>query len=70
VSEVRSDLTANVWKILVTPGASVEEDETIMILESMKMEIPVDAPESGVVTDIAVSEGEAVAEGQLLAVVD
>jgi acetyl-CoA carboxylase biotin carboxyl carrier protein len=70
VSEVRSDLAANVWKILVTPGAAVEEDETIMILESMKMEIPVDAPESGVVTDISVSEGESVAEGQLLAVLD
>lgn len=70
MSEVRSDLAANVWKILVTPGTEVEEDETIMILESMKMEIPVDAPEAGVVTDISVSEGEAVAEGQLLAVLD
>ncbi|MFD1211018.1 biotin/lipoyl-binding carrier protein [Arthrobacter sp. GCM10027362] len=70
MSEVRSDLAANVWKILVAPGTAVEEDETIMILESMKMEIPVDAPESGVVTDISVSEGEAVAEGQLLAVLD
>jgi acetyl-CoA carboxylase biotin carboxyl carrier protein len=70
LSEVRSDLAANVWKILVTPGASVEEDETIMILESMKMEIPVEAPESGVVANISVSEGDAVAEGQLLAVLD
>ena len=70
LSEVRSDLAANVWKILVAPGASVEEDETIMILESMKMEIPVEAPESGVVADISVSEGDAVTEGQLLAVLD
>jgi biotin carboxyl carrier protein len=70
LSEVRSDLAANVWKILVTPGASVVEDETIMILESMKMEIPVEAPESGVVADISVSEGDAVTEGQLLAVLD
>ena len=70
MSEVRSDLAANVWKILVTPGASVVEDETIMILESMKMEIPVEAPESGVVADISVSDGDAVTEGQLLAVLD
>lgn len=63
---VKSELTANVWKIEVSIGDRVEEDDTLLILESMKMEIPVTAPRAGTVTAVAVQEGDVVTEGQLL----
>jgi acetyl-CoA carboxylase biotin carboxyl carrier protein len=65
--EVRSELTARVWKIEVPVGGAIEEGEPIMILESMKMEIPVLAPVSGTVAKLLVAEEEAVEEGQVLA---
>jgi urea carboxylase len=65
---IRSEITGTVWKIVVQPGADLEADDTIMILESMKMEIPVVAPESGRVVTILVAEGAPVREGQDLAV--
>lgn len=61
-----SDMGANVWKILVTPGEQVEEDQTLMILEAMKMEIPIQAEDAGTVVAIHVTEGESVAPGQAL----
>jgi acetyl-CoA carboxylase biotin carboxyl carrier protein len=64
--EVRAHITGTVWKIQVVAGDTVEEDQTLVILESMKMEMPLEAPLAGRVVVVHVSEGEAVDEGQLL----
>ncbi|PQZ94749.1 acetyl-CoA carboxylase biotin carboxyl carrier protein subunit [Arthrobacter sp. MYb227] len=63
---INADMAANVWKILVSPGDVVEEDDTLLILEAMKMEIPVTAEDGGKVLEILVAEGESVAPGQPL----
>jgi acetyl-CoA carboxylase biotin carboxyl carrier protein len=68
--KVTAELTGNLWKLVATEGQQVQADETLMILESMKMEIPVTSPKAGRVTKIHVKEGETVQEGQLLAEVD
>ncbi|MGG5810002.1 biotin/lipoyl-binding carrier protein [Falsiroseomonas sp. CW058] len=68
--EVKSEISGSVWKVLLRPGDRAEEEEPIMILESMKMEIPVMAPEAGTVREIAVREGDAVSEGSLVAVME
>jgi acetyl-CoA carboxylase biotin carboxyl carrier protein len=68
--EVKSELTAKVWKIEVPAGGTVEEGDAVMILESMKMEIPVLAPAAGKVSRVLVAEEEAVSEGQLLALIE
>jgi acetyl-CoA carboxylase biotin carboxyl carrier protein len=68
--QIKAELAGNLWKIVVTQGQQVQADEALMILESMKMEIPVTAPKAGRVTKIHVKEGESVQEGQLLAEVD
>ncbi|MET0540217.1 MAG: acetyl-CoA carboxylase biotin carboxyl carrier protein subunit [Variovorax sp.] len=65
---IRSDITGTVWKIVVAEGAALEADDTIMVLESMKMEIPVLAPERGRVVELLIAEGEPVREGQDLAI--
>jgi biotin carboxyl carrier protein len=65
--QVRAELAGNVWKVLVKEGQQVEADETLVILESMKMEIPVAAPQAGTVKRVLVSEGQAVQEGDPLA---
>jgi len=65
---VKSEITGTVWKIMAKVGDAVAEEDQIMILESMKMEIPVLAPEAGTIREIRVSEGEAVSEGQVVAV--
>jgi len=65
--KVRSELNAIVWKIEASEGASVNEGDTLFILEAMKMEIPVTAPRAGTVRTILVNEGQQVAEGQPLA---
>jgi len=67
---VKSEIAGNVWKILTKPGDKVEAEGELMILESMKMEIPVQSPKAGVVKEIRVAEGEAIAEGQLVAIID
>ena len=64
--QIKAELAGNLWKIVVREGQQVEADETLMILESMKMEIPVTAPIAGRVTKIHAQEGETVQEGQLL----
>jgi acetyl-CoA carboxylase biotin carboxyl carrier protein len=56
-----------VWKILAEPGQSVSEDEPIIMMESMKMEIPISAPEAGTVKEILVKEGDVVTEGKVVA---
>jgi len=68
--EIRSEITGSVWKVLVQPGAQVGPDDPLLILESMKMEIPVTAEASATVVEVAVKEGEALNEGALLAVVE
>ncbi len=67
--EVRAEMVANVWKIVVAEGDHVEDGDTLAILESMKMEIPVIAEASGTVS-LKVSEGDVVQEGDLIAVIE
>lgn len=69
MSEVVSEMVANVWKVLVSVGESVSEGDTLVILESMKMEIPVDAPHGGTVLEVRVEEGGVVQEGDVIAVI-
>ena len=69
-NEVKSEITGTVWKILIKPGDAVSEDDILMILESMKMEIPITAPEDGVVKEIRVLEGGPIAEGQVAVLLD
>ena len=70
MAEVKAELVGNLWKIVVEVGQSVDEDDTLMILESMKMEIPITTPIAGTVKSILVAEGEVVQEGQTVAVVE
>lgn len=63
-TDVVSEVTGSVWKVLVAVGDSVEVDTPVMLIESMKMEIPVLAPEDGVVTKILVAVGDPISEGQ------
>ena len=62
---VRSEIAGSVWKIEVAIGDTVAGDDPLVILESMKMEIPLLAPQSGVVREILVAEGEPIAEGDI-----
>ena len=70
MTEVKAELVGNVWKIVAGQGDKVEEDDVLMILESMKMEIPVLAPRAGTVSEIRVKETDVVKEGQVLAVIE
>jgi len=70
VTEVRAEMVANVWKVVASAGDTVEDGDTLVILESMKMEIPVLAEAAGTVSTLAVSEGEVVQEGDLIAVIE
>ncbi len=65
--EVRAEMVANVWKVLVAEGDTVVDGDTLVILESMKMEIPVIVEVDGKVAVLAVSEGQVVQEGDLIA---
>jgi len=67
--QVCAEMVANVWKVLVAQGDSVTDGDTLVILESMKMEIPVVAESSGLVSELAVDEGDVVQEGDLIAVI-
>ena len=68
--EVESEVTGNVWKVLKSTGNSVAEGEVIMILECMKMEIPVEAPSDGTVVSILAELGDQVEEDQVVAVIE
>ena len=68
--EVLAEMVANVWKVLVSPGDEVGEGDTICILESMKMEIPVEATAGGTISELNVNEGGVVQEGDVIAVID
>jgi biotin carboxyl carrier protein len=68
--EIRAEMVANVWKVVVAAGDTVSDGDTLVILESMKMEIPVIAESDGTVAEIAVAEGDVVQEGDLIARVE
>lgn len=70
MTEIAAHITGNVWKIEVAVGDEVEEDDAVVILESMKMEIPVEAEDSGTVAEIRCEEGQAVSEGDVLIVLE
>ncbi len=68
--EVEAHITGTVWKVEVAVGDQVEEGDTVAILESMKMEMPVEAEDPGVVKEILVEEGQSVSEGEPLVVLE
>jgi acetyl-CoA carboxylase biotin carboxyl carrier protein len=70
LAEVRAEMVANVWKVVVNEGDSVEEGDTLVILESMKMEIPVLTEDTGTVASLKVAEGDVIQEGDLIAVIE
>ena len=68
--EVESEVTGNVWKILVEEGSKVTSGDVVMILESMKMEIPVEASADGTITELLVQEEDQVEEDQVVSMID
>jgi acetyl-CoA carboxylase biotin carboxyl carrier protein len=66
MADVAAHITGTVWKVQVAVGDRVENEQTLVILESMKMEMPVEAPQAGKVVAVLVSEGQAVDEGDIL----
>ena len=64
--KILSEISGSVWKVLVQPGQQVAVGEGLLIVESMKMEIPVEAGQAGPVREVRVAEGESVADGQWL----
>ena len=66
MGKIRSEVSGSVWKVEVTVGQQVNEGDTLVVVESMKMEIPITAPAAGTVTDILVAEGEAVVDDQVI----
>lgn len=69
-TKVVSDIAGKVWKIVAAAGAKVAREDTVLILESMKMEIPVAAPCAGTVVEIYFGEGEVVGEGDIVAIIE
>ncbi|MDR8408864.1 biotin/lipoyl-binding carrier protein [Nonomuraea sp. 3-1Str] len=70
MAEVRAEMVSNVWKVVVSEGDTVSDGDTLVILESMKMEIPVITEDDGVVTQLKVNEGDVIQEGDLIAVIE
>ena len=70
MADVEAHITGTVWKIEVEVGDTIEEGDTVVILESMKMEMPVEAEDQGTVASIAVEEGQSVSEGDTLVVLE
>ena len=70
MSNVEAHITGTVWKIECQVGQSVDEGDTLVILESMKMEMPVEAEDSGTVKEIKCEEGQSVSEGDTLVVLE
>ena len=70
MAEIRAEMVANVWKVVAAEGDSVADGDTLVILESMKMEIPVLAESAGTLAQLAVSEGDVIQEGDLIAVIE
>jgi acetyl-CoA carboxylase biotin carboxyl carrier protein len=70
LADVEAHITGTVWKIEVDVGDEVDEGDTVVILESMKMEMPVEAEDPGKVTEIRCEEGQSVSEGEVLVVLE
>jgi acetyl-CoA carboxylase biotin carboxyl carrier protein len=70
LAEVEAHITGTVWKIEVEVGDTVDEGDAVVVLESMKMEMPVEAEDPGVVTEIRCTEGQSVSEGDTLVVLE
>ena len=70
MADIEAHITGTVWKIEVAVGDTVDEGDTVVILESMKMEMPVEAEDAGTVKEISVEEGQAVSEGDTLVVLE
>ena len=70
MAEIRAEMVANVWKVVAAQGDHVDDGDTLVILESMKMEIPVVAEGPGTITRMHVAEGDVVQEGDLIAIID
>lgn len=70
MTEIRAEMVANVWKVVAVQGDTVDDGDTLVILESMKMEIPVMAEGAGRLTRLAVAEGDVIQEGDLIAVIE
>ncbi|HWM89074.1 MAG TPA: acetyl-CoA carboxylase biotin carboxyl carrier protein subunit [Kofleriaceae bacterium] len=70
MTSIRAPITGRVWKIERRPGDRVSDGETVIILESMKMEVPIESPAAGVIASVEVSEGEAVEEGAVVATLE
>jgi acetyl-CoA carboxylase biotin carboxyl carrier protein len=70
ILDLKTEITGNVWKVLKAPGERVDEDEAVVILESMKMEIPITAPEPGVLREVRVREGDAISDGDVVATLE
>lgn len=68
--EVKSEVSGSVWKIETKPGQKIEAGDAIMVIESMKMEIPVLADAAGTILSFAVKEGDAITEGQTVAILE
>ena len=68
--DIVTEVAGKVWKLVARPGEQLAADDPILILESMKVEIPVAAPQSGRLLEIRVREGDAVSEGEVVAVMD
>lgn len=68
--ELKSEVTGSIWKIETSVGQELGEGDTVLIIESMKMEIPLVAEEGGTLVEILVAEGDAIVEGQVLAIVE
>ncbi len=70
MADVEAHITGTVWKIEVGVGDEVDEGDTVAILESMKMEMPVEAEDAGIVKEVRCEEGQSVQEGDVLVVLD
>lgn len=68
--DIKAHITGTVWKIEVEVGDEVEEGDTLVILESMKMEMPVEAEDDGKIKEIRIQEGQPVSEGDVLVIID
>jgi len=69
-TEVRAEITANVWQVRTEVGAQVREGDELVILESMKMEIPVVAPVGGTITEVRVAPDDKIQEGDVVCVIE
>ena len=69
MAEIRAEMVANVWKVVAAEGDHVDDGDTLVILESMKMEIPVLAEVAGTVSKVSVSVGDVIQAGDLIAVI-